>query len=77
MTPYRKHKADDYRRLAEQGLTAPEAARLMGRTVGGVKAAAKYAGFAFPKGRPGRPRKCGDGMRPRHRANKGERHDDV
>lgn len=46
---------EDYRRLADSGFTAPEAARLLGRTVNCVKAVAKYHGFRFRKGKPGRP----------------------
>lgn len=50
-------RADEYRRLADAGLTAPEAARLVGRKVNTLKQVAKYHGFEFAKGKPGRPRK--------------------
>ena len=45
-----------YRELAEQGHTAPEAARILGVTKPTVQDMAKRHGIVFVKGKAGRPR---------------------
>lgn len=45
-----------YRELAEQGHTAPEAARILGVTKPTVQGIARRYGMVFAKGKAGRPK---------------------